>query len=153
LLGDSSQKKDLIKENPYQITEKPENLCEIIDKYFLQNKMNKITFEDFQKLNIKIGKVLVAEKIENSDKLLKLQVDFGVSEDTGKTTILQIVSGIAEFYTPESLIGKEFPFVVNLEPRVLRGVESQGMIMAAKDGDQAVLLSPDKEIPPGSIVK
>lgn len=153
MLGDSSQKKDLIKENPYQITEKPENLCEIIDKYFLQNKMNKITFEDFQKLNIKIGKVLVAEKIENSDKLLKLQVDFGVSEDTGKTTILQIVSGIAEFYTPESLIGKEFPFVVNLEPRVLRGVESQGMIMAAKDGDQAVLLSPDKEIPPGSIVK
>jgi methionine--tRNA ligase beta chain len=117
--------------------------------------MDKITFEDFKKLDIRIGKILSAERIENSDKLLKLQVDFGPSSlcSSGQANILQIVSGIAEFYLPETLIGKEFPFVVNLEPRILRGVESQGMIMAATAEDKAVLLQPDREIPPGSIVK
>lgn len=108
--------------------------------------MDKITFDDFKKLDIRMGKILAAEKIIDSDKLLKLQVDFGEQK-------LQIVSGIAQFYTPESLVGKEFPFVINLEPRVLRGVESQGMIMAASSDGQIALLQPDKETLPGSIVK
>ncbi|MBI2074218.1 MAG: methionine--tRNA ligase, partial [Candidatus Levybacteria bacterium] len=82
-----------------------------------------ITYEDFAKLDIRIGKVLSAEKIEETDKLLKLEVDFFQEKR-------QIVSGIAQFYSPDDIIGKEFPFIFNLEPRVIRGVESQGMILA-----------------------
>lgn len=113
-----------------------------------------ITFEDFAKLEIKIGKVLSAEKMDGADKLLKLQVDFGPSASSGQASEQrQIVSGIAEFYSPDDLAGKEFPFIVNLEPRVIRGVESQGMILAADVEGQPVLMFPDKEIPPGSKVK
>lgn len=105
------------------------------------------TIDDFKKLDIRIGKVISAEKIENSDKLLKLIFDFGSERR-------QILAGIAEFYPDfESLVGKEMPVIVNLEPRMLRGHESQGMILAASDGERAVILGPDKEIPPGSIVK
>lgn len=103
-----------------------------------------ITIDDFSKVEIKIGKIILAEKIENADKLLKLQVDFGSEKR-------QIVSGIAQYYQPEDLVGKECPFVVNLEPRTLMGVESQGMIVAAKTEDGgAVLIQPDKEVAPGS---
>lgn len=104
-----------------------------------------ISFEDFQKLDIRIGKILSAEKIENSDKLLKLEVDFGEEKR-------QIVSGIAQHFSPESLIGKEAPFVINMEPRVLRGVESTGMIMAISANEKVVLLHPGEDVPPGSIV-
>ena len=102
--------------------------------------------EDFKKLDLRIGKILSAERIENSDKLLKLEVDFGLEKR-------QIVSGIAQYFTPESLIGKEAPFVLNLEPRVLRGVESAGMILAASVDGKAVLLHPGEEVPPGSLIK
>jgi methionine--tRNA ligase beta chain len=132
----------------------PPFFIDFLENFGYFNNMETIAFDDFKKLDIRIGKVLSAEKIENSDKLLKLQVDFGPSADaSGQVQVLQIVSGIGQFYSPESLVGKEFPFVINLEPRVLRGVESQGMIMAASFDGQAVLLQPDKEIPPGSIVK
>ena len=107
--------------------------------------MDYINFEDFKKIDIRVGKIISAEKIEGSDKLLKLQVDFGEEKR-------QIVSGIAQFYEPDSLIGKECPFAFNLAPKSLMGVESQGMILAADD-DGPVLMSPDKEIKPGSIVK
>lgn len=103
-----------------------------------------ISIEDFKKLEIKIGKILSVEKVEGADKLLKLDVDFGEFKR-------QIVSGIAEFYTPEELVGKLCPFIVNLEPRMLRGVESQGMLLAAK-GEKPVLLHPNQEIPAGSII-
>ena len=105
-----------------------------------------INIEDFKKLEIKIGKVISAEKVEGADKLLKLEVDFGEFKR-------QIVSGIAEFYIPENLTGKEFPFIVNLEPRIIRGVESQGMILAVDAGDGVILLNPDKEVEAGSIVR
>lgn len=105
-----------------------------------------ITFDDFAKLEIKVGKVLSAEKVEGADKLLKLQVDFSSEQR-------QIVSGIAEYYSPEQLIGKEFPFIVNLEPRTIRGVESQGMIMAVDSENGIVLLNPDKPVPPGSKIR
>ena len=104
------------------------------------------SLEDFKKLEIRIGKILTAERIEGSDKLLKLEVDFGTEKR-------QIVSGIAEFYSPEALINKEAPFVINLEPRKLRGVESFGMIMAASDNGRPVILIPEEEVPPGTIVK
>lgn len=105
-----------------------------------------ITFNDFSKLEIRIGKVLSAEKVEGTDKLLKLEVDFGSLKR-------QIVSGIAEFYKPEDLIGKDFPFFINLEPRIIKGVESQGMILAVDTGLSVVLLNPDKEVEPGSTVR
>ncbi len=105
-----------------------------------------VSFDSFKKLDIRIGKIMSAEKVENSDKLLKLYVDFGTEKR-------QILSGIAHFYSTENLIGKEFPFIVNLEPRVIRGLESQGMILAVDVEDQPILMSPDKEVPPGSIVK
>lgn len=105
-----------------------------------------VTFDDFAKLEIKVGKVLSAEKVEGADKLLKLQVDF-TSEQR------QIVSGIAEFYSPDDLVGKEFPFIVNLEPRIIRGVESQGMMLTVDTGSNIVLLNPDKEVPEGSIIR
>lgn len=103
------------------------------------------TFKDFKKLQIRIGLIVEAEKVEGTDKLLKLKVDFGDEKR-------QIISGIAEFYKPESLVGKQFPFVVNLEPRIIRGIESQGMILAVSSNEKIVLLKPNKKVPAGSFV-
>jgi len=105
-----------------------------------------ITFEDFQKLEIKIGKVLTAEKVADSTKLIKMEIDLGLEKR-------QIVAGLADFFEPNYLIGKEIPIIVNLEPRKFKGVESQGMILAVDVEGQPVLLIPEKEIPPGSVVK
>jgi len=104
-----------------------------------------INFGEFKKLRIRIGFIVEAEKVEGTDKLLKLQVDFGDEKR-------QIVSGIAEFYKPEQLINKQFPFIVNLEPRTIRGVESQGMILGVSAGEKIVLLKPQKKVPAGSFV-
>jgi methionine--tRNA ligase beta chain len=114
--------------------------------------MENISFDDFKKLDIRIGKILSAEKIEGSDKLIKLEVNFGVSE-TGEGIKRQIVAGIAQFYAPEALIGKECPFAYNLAPRMLKGLESQGMILCPSDDGGPVLMHPDKEVAPGSMVK
>jgi len=111
--------------------------------------METIGFDDFKKLDIRIGKIVTAEKVEGSDKLLKLEVDFG-GEPIEKR---QIIAGIAQFYAPEALIGKECPFAYNLASRVLKGLESQGMILCPDDNGNPVLMHPDKDIPPGSIVK
>lgn len=109
--------------------------------------METITFEDFKKLDIRVGTIIACEKVEGADKLLRLEVDFGDFKR-------QIVSGIAQFYTPEDLVGKQCPFILNLEPRTIRGVESQGMLMAADPGDDsAVLLYPDKKVPEGAIIR
>lgn len=108
--------------------------------------MENISFDDFKKIDIRIGKILTVERIEGSDKLLKLQVDF----DQEKR---QIIAGIAQFYAPEALVGKECPFAYNLAPRVLKGLESQGMILCPSDDGSPILLHPDKEIKPGSVVK
>ena len=103
------------------------------------------TIDDFQRIEMRIGTILVAEFIEGADKLLRLEVDFG------EATPRQILSGIREWYRPEDLIGKRCPFVVNLEPRKMRGLESHGMILAVKTEDGgAVLLHPDKDVPSGS---
>ena len=109
-------------------------------------KMEKIKYEDFAKLDIRIGKILSAEKVENADKLLKLEIDIGTEKR-------QVLAGIAEFYKPEELVGKQIPFLANLEPRKLRGLESQGMILAADADGKAVLLHPDKEVLDGSKVR
>ena len=104
-----------------------------------------ISFEEFQKIELKIAKVLQAEKIEKSDKLLKLQIDLGGEKR-------QLVAGIAQQYAPESLIGREIVIVANLEPRVVFGVESSGMLLAA-NAQGPVLLAPDREVPPGTSIR
>jgi len=115
--------------------------------------MEVINFENFKKIDIRIGKILSVEKVEDSNKLLKLQVDFGTdpSNPSGQAK-RQILAGIAKFYEPESLVGKLCPFVYNLEPKKMGELESQGMILCA-DNNGPVLLYPDKEVPPGSLVK
>lgn len=108
--------------------------------------MEYITFDDLKKIDIKMGKIVSAEALPDSNKLLKLMVDFGESEPR------QILSGIAKQYAPEQLVGKLCPFVVNLPPKKLGEWESFGMILCA-DGDGPVLLHPDRDLSPGSLVK
>ena len=104
-----------------------------------------ITFEDFKKIEIRMGKILSCEKVADADKLLKLQVDFGEFQR-------QIVSGIAESYSPEEMVGKTLPFIVNLEYRKFKGEESQGMLMAVDDENKTILLEPNSEAVPGAEV-
>ncbi len=107
--------------------------------------VDSLKFEDFKKADLRVGKILKAEKIENSEKLLKLQVDLGTEKR-------QIVAGIGKFYSPDDLIGGEIIVVANLEPRSLMGFESRGMLLAASDRE-AVLLKPSREVTPGSKVQ
>ena len=104
--------------------------------------MELIGIEDFAKVQLKTAKVLKAEKAENSDKLLKLQLEVG-------NEVRQIVSGIAEYYTPESIVGKTIILVANLKPAVIRGIESNGMLLAAKKGKKLTLVTVDGEMPSG----
>jgi methionyl-tRNA synthetase len=120
----------------------------------------KITIDDFAKVQIKMGKILAAERIEGSDKLLKLSVDLG--EAAPRT----ICSGIAQYYSPEDMIGKMVPVITNLAPRKMRGIESNGMVLfgidetvipgvdgaESKPGHVPVMLNSVKEVPPGSPV-
>lgn len=105
-----------------------------------------ITFEEFLKLEMRIGRIISAEKVDNADKLLKIIVDLGDEQR-------QVMSGIAEYMDPESLVGKEVPVLVNLEPKKFRGHESQGMILMADVNGIPVLLHPEKSVPAGSIVR
>ena len=105
--------------------------------------MDTITIDEFRKIEIRIGKVILCEKVENADKLLRLQVDFGDYKR-------QIISGIAEWFLPDDLEGKKLPFIVNLESRKFRGEESQGMLMATGNGEKPVLLIPSQDVPEGS---
>jgi len=108
---------------------------------------NQITIDDFTKVELRVGQVKTAEKVKNADKLLKLEVDIG-------TEIRQIVAGIAEVYPPENLIGRKVVIVANLAPRKLRGIESQGMIVAASLADgKPVLASFLEEVPVGARLK
>ena len=104
-----------------------------------------ITIDELKKIEIKIGKILSAERIENTDKLIRLEVDLGDEKR-------QIVTGIAEFFEPKDLEGKQIPIAVNLEPKTFKGVESQGMILAANVDGRPVLLHPAEEVPAGSSI-
>jgi methionine--tRNA ligase beta chain len=104
-----------------------------------------IKFEDFEKIDFRVGKILKVEKIEKSEKLLKLVIDLGKEKR-------QLVAGIGKFYKPEDLIGKEIVVVANLEPKKIMGIESQGMLLAADVGGEPVILIPEKEVPPGTII-
>ncbi len=101
-----------------------------------------INFDDFKKVDLKVGKVIQAEKVEKSDKLLKLIVDIGEEER-------QVLSGIAQSYNPEDLINKKVILVANLEPRSIMGFESKGMVLAVGTENGIVLISPEKETDSG----
>jgi methionine--tRNA ligase beta chain len=104
-----------------------------------------IAIDDFRKVVLKVGKVVEATAHTNANKLLVLKVDIGGE-------VRQVVSGIKQWYAPEQLVGKSVIVVANLAPAMLRGVESQGMVLAASSGDQVILLSPEKDAAPGSKV-
>ena len=109
--------------------------------------MQTIKFDDFAKIDLRIAKIISAERIEGADKLIKLIISLGSEQR-------QIVAGIAPHYSPEDLVGKKIVVVANLEPKKLRGVESQGMLLAAVKGDdeEIALLVPDKDIEEGTKV-
>ncbi|MGB7531886.1 MAG: methionine--tRNA ligase subunit beta [Halobacteriota archaeon] len=102
-----------------------------------------IDINEFAKLDLRIGRIANAERIEGSKKLIRLEVDIGNEQR-------QVVAGIAEQYRPENLIGELVPVLVNLKPAKLMGVESQGMILAVEVKGKPILLHPDKEVPVGS---
>jgi methionyl-tRNA synthetase len=147
---------------------KPELLFEKIEDPVIENQLQKlldtkkanelaeakakpakesIEFDDFGKMDIRVGTVLEAEKVDKTKKLLKLKIDTGIDKRT-------VVSGIAEYYEPEDLIGKQVSILVNLEPKKLRGIESQGMILCAENADGSLsIVTPDQKVNNGSEVK
>ena len=133
---------------------------EQIDKLEATKKMNEmenkeievvpfkdeIVFDDFMKLDLRVGTILEAEKVEKSNKLLKFLVDTGNDKRT-------ILSGIAKHYTPEEMVGKQVTIVANLAPRKMMGTESQGMILMAEDSEGNLrLIEPNEAVNPGSTV-
>lgn len=104
-----------------------------------------ITIEEFSKIEVKVGTVQAAERVPETDKLIKCLVDFG--EEAGPRTI---VSGIAAYTEPEALVGRQLAYVTNLMPRTIKGIESNGMLFAVGEGESFAFLTPDRPIPPGT---
>ncbi len=104
--------------------------------------MSIITFEEFKKVDLRVGKVIKAEDVKGSKNLIRLIVDLGEEKR-------QIITGLKRWYRPEDLLGKYVIVVVNLQPRKIMGLESQGMILAT-DTETPVLLTVEREVPPGS---
>jgi len=136
-----------------------EEITRQIDKLLATKKANEsagaktvpgketITFDDFTRIDIRTATILEAEKVPKTTKLLKLKIDTGLD-------IRTIVSGIAEFFEPETIIGKQISIVANLEPRKIKGIESKGMILMAEDKDgKLVLVSPADKVNNGSMIK
>jgi methionine--tRNA ligase beta chain len=108
--------------------------------------LEKISIEEFAKVEVQVGTVLAAERVPETDKLIKCSVDF--AEPSGPRTI---VSGIAMYVPePESLVGRQLAYVTNLAPRVIKGIESNGMLFAVGSGDTFAFLTPDRPVPPGT---
>jgi methionine--tRNA ligase beta chain len=105
-----------------------------------------ITYDDFQQLELKIGTVREARRIENSNKLIKLEVALGKES-------CQIIAGIGKNYEPKSLINKQIVVLTNLEPKKLMGIESHGMLLAASSENGPILLIPETETQPGTSIK
>lgn len=108
---------------------------------------DEISIDDFAKIDIRIGTILAAERVPETDKLIKCTVDLG--EEEPRT----IVSGVAHLRDPEALVGKQVPYIANLAPRTIKGVESNGMLLAVGDGETFALLHPDNDVPPGTAGK
>ncbi len=104
-----------------------------------------VSFKQFQEMDLRVGKVLSAEGVPGADKLYKLTVDMGEKKIT-------LVAGLKPYYTPEEIKGKKIIVVANLDPVILKGVKSEGMLLAAQDGKVVSLLTVDKDVKPGSKV-
>jgi len=122
-----------------------------------------LSYDQFKQTELKVVTILEASRVEGSDKLLRLKVSLGHPKTplgsgeeqpktiNGSAEIRQVVAGIGKAYEPENIVGRQIAIVVNLEPRSLMGLDSQGMVLAAHGANgEAVLLSPDKEVPNGS---
>jgi methionyl-tRNA synthetase len=107
---------------------------------------SRITIDEFAKIEVKVGTVKIAERVEETEKLMRLVVDFG--EESGPR---QIISGIQAYVNePADLIGRQLAFVTNLAPRSIKGLESDGMLFAVGDGDSFAFMTPDRQVPPGT---
>lgn len=107
-----------------------------------------ITIDDFKKVDLRVGKVVSAERVEGSEKLIKMEIDLG--EEAKR----QVLGGLGKAYTPEELVGKSLVIVANLEPRKMMGLESQGMVLATGEtAEEVVVLSPERPVAPGSQVR
>lgn len=104
-----------------------------------------INIDEFAKIEVKVGTILSAERVPETEKLIRFMVDVG--EEAPR----QVVSGIAHYVPdPEALVGKQLSFVTNLEPRTIKGLESNGMLFAVGDGDSFAFMVPDRNVPPGT---
>ena len=112
-----------------------------------ESPTNQIAFDDFAKIQLRVGRVIEAEDHPNADRLIVLKVDLGDEQR-------QLCAGLRGHYTPEELVGKNVVVVANLAPRKMRGLESQGMLLAASSADhsQVIIVNPDSDIAPGSRV-
>jgi methionyl-tRNA synthetase len=108
--------------------------------------MDIITYDEFKKMDLRVARILTAERIPGATKLLKLEVDIGTEKR-------QMVAGVAETYSPEDLVGKRLIVICNLKPAVIRGVESQAMLLAAVVDDKAVIPFFDRDVVAGAVVK
>ncbi len=111
-----------------------------------EEKMDAISFDEFKRMDLRVGEVLRAERVPGTDKLLKIEVDIGAEKRT-------MVAGVADTYSPEELIGKKLVVIVNLKPAVIRGIESQAMLLAAEVGGKAIIPFFDRDVPAGAKVK
>ena len=107
--------------------------------------MTSLTLDDFKKTELRTAKILDVQEISGADRLWRIEIDLGTEKKS-------VVAGIKKFYSKDELLGKSVVVVANLSPSVIRGVESQGMLLAAKDNDKLTLLTVDKEIPAGSLI-
>ncbi|MBM3284930.1 MAG: methionine--tRNA ligase subunit beta, partial [Candidatus Aminicenantes bacterium] len=111
-----------------------------------EESMDIISFDEFKRMDLRVGEILQAERVAGTDKLLKLEVDIGGEKRT-------MVAGVADTYSPEELIGKKLVVIVNLKPVVIRGIESQAMLLAAESGGKAIIPFFDREVPAGAKVR
>ena len=129
-----------------EVKDMQEKLKKLKEKKGDNDIMDEISYDDFKKLDLRIGMIEKVEMVPNADKLLKLTVDIGTEKRT-------LVAGLAEYYDAEELKGQKIVVLTNLQPRKLRGVESQGMLLAAEDGKIVSFLTPEKDVSPGSKIR
>jgi len=111
----------------------------------------RIPLGEFSKIEVRVGTVCTAERVPETDKLLRLTVDFAECDEEGMPRLRQIVSGIAGYVSePAKLVGRQLAFVTNLEPRIIKGFESDGMLFAVGEGESFAFLTPDRTVPPGT---
>lgn len=121
----------------------------------METKNEYVSYEEFKKMDIRVGEIREVKPVPDTDKLLCFQIDFGEVDEEGNKKLRQIVSGIHEFYPDfDILVGKQVLYIINLEPRKIKGIESNGMLMAVdgKDG-KPVFLTPEVEVNAGSKVR